>query len=150
MAAARRCPEDATGRRPRFPIGRRRRGKQAVGWRALGLPGYFDTLGVRLVRGRVFTDRDRPASRRSSWSTKPRRAAFWPNEDPIGKRIGLGQGGFQDGAEVVGIVADVRYGASEAAVGPDAYLPLLQSPRALGFIFVRSRVRRNRSVPGSR
>ena len=57
---------------------------------------------------------------------------YWPGEDPLGKRIALGQGGFQDGAEVIGMVADVRYGAVENSVGPDVYLPLLQAPRALG------------------
>jgi putative ABC transport system permease protein len=39
----------------------------------------------------------------------------------------------------VGVAADVRYGAVETSVRPDVYLPLLQSRRASGFIFVRSR-----------
>ena len=91
------------------------------------------------MRGRLFTDRRiAPDSRKSSSSTRPRREAFWTDEDPIGKRIAVGQGGFGDGAEVVGVVADVRYGAVETSVAPDVYLPLLQSPRAWGFVFVRS------------
>ena len=39
---------------------------------------------------------------------------FWPNIEPIGKSVTLGQGGFHDGAEVVGVVSDVRYSAIEA------------------------------------
>ena len=54
--------------------------------------------------------------------------AFWPAADPLGKPIALGQGGFEDGAEVIGVVSDVRYSAIETAAVPDAYLPILQSP----------------------
>jgi predicted lysophospholipase L1 biosynthesis ABC-type transport system permease subunit len=66
---------------------------------------------------------------------------YWGAEDPIGKRIAVGQGGFQDGAEVVGIVEDVRYGGVEVAVLPGVYVPQRQSPRSGGVIFVRSRTR---------
>ncbi len=59
-------------------------------------------------------------------------------EDPIGQQISLGQGGFQDGAEVVGIVRDVRYRSVEQAATADIYIPLLQSWRANGILFVRS------------
>jgi putative ABC transport system permease protein len=76
--------------------------------------------------------------------------AFWSGQDPIGKRIGVGQGGFQDGAEVVGVVADVRYGAVERSVTPDVYLPILQSPRSMGFIFIRSGMSAASLVPGLR
>jgi putative ABC transport system permease protein len=64
--------------------------------------------------------------------------ALWGSEDPIGRRVGLGQGGFQDGAEVVGVAADVQYGAVDRPVMPDVYLPLLQSGRTWGVVFVRS------------
>ena len=72
---------------------------------------------------------------------------FWAGDDPIGKRIGLGQGGFKDGAEVIGVAADVRYGAVETPPGPDAYIPVLQSPRPWGLIFVRSRLPASALVP---
>jgi len=67
--------------------------------------------------------------------------SYWPGEDPIGKRVALGQGGFGgEGAEIIGIVQDVRYGSVETSVMPDVYLPLLQSPRSGGLIFVKSRL----------
>ena len=53
---------------------------------------------VRLRRGRTFSDQDR---------------ADGPK--PIGKVIALGQGGFDDGAEVIGVVSNVRYRTIEAA-----------------------------------
>ncbi len=101
-------------------------------------PEYFDTLGVRVVRGRVFTDHDRAGQPKVVVMNDTAARVFWPGEDPIGKRIAVGQGGFGDGAEVVGVVADVRYGMVDRPVGPEVYLPLLQSRRAFGVIFVKS------------
>ena len=75
---------------------------------------------------------------------------FWGAEDPVGKRIGVGQGGFGDGAEVIGVVADVRYGEVETSVKPDVYLPLLQSMRVSGYLFVRGRVSNEALVPAIR
>jgi predicted permease len=101
-------------------------------------PRYFETMGIRLLRGRLFTPQDRAGQPKVVVVNETAALTYWPGEDPIGKRIALGQGGFGDGAEVIGIVADVRYRAVETAVLPDAYLPLLQAPRAQGFLFVRT------------
>ena len=103
-------------------------------------PDYFETLGIRLVRGRVFTDHDRADTPKVVVINESAARTFWGNEEPVGKRIGVGQGGFGAGAEVIGVVADVRYGAVETSVQPDVYLPLLQSMRASGFVFLRGAV----------
>jgi putative ABC transport system permease protein len=110
-------------------------------------PGYFDTLGIRLIKGRAFTDRDRAGQLRVAIVNETAARSFWNQEDPIGKRIGVGQGGFGNGAEVVGVVADVRYGAVEGSVMPDVYIPLLQSGRTSGLIFVRTRAAAQAIVP---
>ena len=58
-------------------------------------PTWFSALHVPLKRGRMFTIADRARRDRRSWSsTKRRRGRFWPNGDPLGKRVGVGQGGF--------------------------------------------------------
>ena len=101
-------------------------------------PRYFDTLGIRLLRGRLFTDQDRTGQPKVVVINETAARTLWKDEDPIGTRVAVGQGRFDDGAEVVGIVADVKYGAVEATVASAVYLPLLQSPRSLGFLFVRS------------
>jgi putative ABC transport system permease protein len=103
-------------------------------------PEYFQTLGIHLVKGRTFTDRDREGQPKVVVVNEAAARAFWPGEDPIGKHVRLGQGGFMDGngGEVVGVVADVRYRTVETAVQPDAYIPLRQSPRSSGFLFIRS------------
>jgi putative ABC transport system permease protein len=100
---------------------------------------YFDTLGIRLVHGRAFSDDDRTGQPKVVVINETAARTYWGTADPIGKRIAVGQGGFQDGAEVVGIVEDVRYGGVDIAVLPAVYLPQMQSPRAGGVIFVRSR-----------
>jgi predicted lysophospholipase L1 biosynthesis ABC-type transport system permease subunit len=63
---------------------------------------------------------------------------FWPNESPIGKIVGVGQGGFDDGAEIVGVVGSARYRAIETAATPDVYLPIAQSFQRRMLLFVRS------------
>jgi predicted lysophospholipase L1 biosynthesis ABC-type transport system permease subunit len=65
--------------------------------------------------------------------------AYWPGESALGKRIAVGQGGFQDGATVIGVVADVRYRTLETAAGPDVFLPLSQSYRGNMQLVVRGR-----------
>jgi putative ABC transport system permease protein len=113
-------------------------------------PTLFDTLGVRLERGRVFTDHDRTGQPKVVVINETAARTFFGPEDPIGKRIGVGQGGFGDGAEIVGIVADVRYGTVENAIRPAVYLPLLQSPRTWGVIFVRAKGTPAQLVPAVR
>jgi putative ABC transport system permease protein len=114
-------------------------------------PKYFDTLGIRVIRGRAFTEHDRVGQPKVVVINEAAARAFWGTEDPVGKRIAVGQGGFGgEGAEVVGVVADVRYGAVETSVNPDVYLPLLQSTRTWGYIFIRSGAPAATLVPGLR
>jgi putative ABC transport system permease protein len=102
-------------------------------------PKYFETLGIRVIRGRAFTEHDRVGQPKVVVVNEAAARAFWGTDDPVGKRIAVGQGGFGgEGAEVVGVVADVRYGAVETSVNPDVYLPLLQSTRTFGYLFIRS------------
>ncbi|MDQ6830060.1 MAG: ABC transporter permease [Gemmatimonadota bacterium] len=103
-------------------------------------PGWFGALRVPLKRGRHLTPADRIGAPKVVVMSEAAARKFWPNEDPIGKRVGLGQGGFNDGATVVGIVGDVRFGTIDSMPKPEAYVSLYQSPRrAQGMmIYVRS------------
>ena len=103
-------------------------------------PEYFDTLRIRLLAGRLFNERDRAGQPKVALVTETAARAFWPNDTPIGKVIGVGQGGFHDGAEVIGVVADVRYHAIETAPMADVYIPLAQSFQPRMRLFVRSQL----------
>jgi putative ABC transport system permease protein len=101
-------------------------------------PDYFSTLGIPLLEGRNFEERDRAARPKVVLINEAAARAYWPNETPIGKVVAVFQGGFQDGAEVIGVVADARYRTIESAATPDAYVPLAQSYRSRMQLFVRS------------
>jgi putative ABC transport system permease protein len=103
-------------------------------------PDYFSTLGIPLLKGRNFTDRDRVGQPKVVLVNEAAARAFWPNDTPTGKTIAVGQGDFEEGAEVIGIVADVRYRAIETAATPDVYVPLAQSYQSRMRLFVRSRL----------
>jgi predicted permease len=100
---------------------------------------YFETMRIPVKRGRTFTEHDRTGQPKVVVVNETAARTLWAGENPIGQRIGVGQGGFWDGAEVIGVVGDVRYDAVPIAARPDVYLPLLQSPRAGGILFIRTR-----------
>ncbi|MGH7577873.1 MAG: ABC transporter permease, partial [Longimicrobiales bacterium] len=89
--------------------------------------GYFEALRIPLLAGRNFTDADRAGRPKVALVNETAARTYWPRESAVGKRIAVGQGGFEDGAEVIGVVADVRYHTLETAPGPDVFLPLTQS-----------------------
>jgi putative ABC transport system permease protein len=112
-------------------------------------PEYFPTLGIRLVQGRNFTEHDRMGQPRVALVNEAAARALWPGGSPLGKLIWVGQGGFGggSGAEVVGIISNVRYRAIETAATPDVYIPLAQSSQGRMTLFVRSRLDPHSLVP---
>jgi predicted permease len=82
-------------------------------------PEYFDTLGIRLTRGRFFTEEEMRANVPVVVVSESTARRFWPNEDAIGKRIGIAStplaGANESGAnlpqfEVIGVTRDTRSG----------------------------------------
>ncbi len=92
-------------------------------------PGYFETIGTTLVRGRPVTDRDRPGSPLVTVVNTTFAARFFGDADPIGRRIGFnnarGTGKLE--FEIVGIVGDAKYQDPKAPAYATFFLPFLQS-----------------------
>ncbi len=102
------------------------------------LPGFFESLGATVVRGRAFTDADDPEHPSVVVVDETLAKRTWGAEDPIGKRIVstfIHEGSFDlTPAEVVGVVRHVRYRDLGADGRGQIYVPWLQSVRPeLGF-----------------
>jgi putative ABC transport system permease protein len=67
---------------------------------------YFHTLGIPLRRGRAFTADDRAGSAQVIIVDEALAAQFWPQQDPIGKRLAIDDNGMRT---VVGVVGETRY-----------------------------------------
>jgi predicted permease len=87
-------------------------------------PGFFETLGIALLRGRDFAETDSQQSPKAMIINEAMANRFWPDQDPIGKRLKLF--GDQDYRQVVGIVADSKYNSLTEPRRPFMYIPLLQ------------------------
>jgi len=87
-------------------------------------PGHFEALHIPILNGRGFTPEDRMDSPRVAIVNERFVERFWPGENPIGKRLRLGEGGPQ--LEVVGLARDSKYRTLGEEPMPFYYVPLVQ------------------------
>jgi predicted permease len=98
---------------------------------------YFRAMGIRLIRGRPFTDDDREDAPPVVVINETMARSFWPGEDPIGQRVKWGGWGKDAWLTVVGVAADIKFSSLEAAPAPAIYMPIFQIPRARpGVVFI--------------
>jgi putative ABC transport system permease protein len=91
-------------------------------------PHYFPTMGIQLLRGRLFGDQDRADSPAVAVISDAMARRFWPGEDPTGKRICPGKPETpEDWVTIVGVVNDVRQFGLDADLKPQMYLTYQQS-----------------------
>ncbi|HKQ05037.1 MAG TPA: ABC transporter permease [Blastocatellia bacterium] len=105
-------------------------------------PDYFATLGIQLIRGRVFSAQDRIGAPRVAVINRAAAERYFADEEAIGQRIkpyvGAEYPNAEEFVEIVGIVDDVRYGKLEELIGPDVYLSSLQPTDAASLLIVRT------------
>jgi putative ABC transport system permease protein len=103
-------------------------------------PDYFKTLGIGLVRGRVFGPQDVVGQPRVALLGQEAARRLSPHEDPIGRRIKLGAPASETPwSTVVGVVRDVRQQSLASRPGSDLFVPIFQAPRKRFMILVRAR-----------
>jgi putative ABC transport system permease protein len=108
-------------------------------------PGYFRAMGMRLLRGRVFSATDTAASPGVVVVSETAARRLWPGREPIGQRLrdqayrtDAPPGSPAGWQTVIGVVEDVRYrGLNDLRL--DLYLPATQSTNRVGQLMIRSR-----------
>jgi len=118
-------------------------------------PGFFSTLGIPLVKGRDFTADDHAQAPRVVIISESMARRYWPNEDPIGKRLredSRGTSTPNSWLSIVGVVGEVKYRGlpQNPNADPDVYYPLPQSPVGNLFLVARSGIDPNSLVSGVR
>jgi predicted permease len=102
-------------------------------------PEYFRVMGIPLLQGREFSRADGPSSARVAIISEAMARRYFPDENPIGKRITFGFPPDGDAPrEIVGIVGDVRDVALRQAPDAMMYVPYAQAPFWGAVIVVRT------------
>jgi predicted permease len=115
-------------------------------------PEYFHLLGMPLLRGRLFSDHDLEGTPQVAVINQAAARTWWPNQDPLGKRVRLGLSGWtsNDGSTerdaragwttIVGVIADARTESLADAGTPRIYRSVYQRPFKDVAIFLRGQL----------
>ncbi|HEX3143894.1 MAG TPA: ABC transporter permease [Pyrinomonadaceae bacterium] len=86
---------------------------------------YFQAMQLHMVKGRTFAESDNEKAPLVAIISEAMARKFWPNEDPLGKRIGRGPDKWR---EIVGVVRDVKHFGLDTDAPPTMYFPMRQQP----------------------
>lgn len=115
-------------------------------------PAYFQTMGIPLIEGRSFTPQDAAESVTVAVINNTMARRFWPNENPLGKRLRRRAPLERPWLTVVGIVGDVKHQGLTLDPYAEVYVPYLQpswgGPES-PFPFPRDLVVRSDADPGN-
>jgi len=100
--------------------------------------GYFSTMGIQLVAGRLFNSKDSPTANKVAVINETMAHRFFPNGSAIGHRFGIGETPDHPGEkEVIGVVKDAKYTSLDEGTQMAAYFPCTQNPGFYGNFAVR-------------
>jgi putative ABC transport system permease protein len=97
---------------------------------------YFQTMGIPLLKGRVFTAQDQPNTPPAIVINQTLARRFWPGEDPVGKLVELQSPRIT--AAVIGVVGDVKHNSIDEPDAPQIYLSFAQNPHIFASLAVRT------------
>jgi len=98
-------------------------------------PGYFKALGIPIVAGRVFNERDFKEHRYGMLINRSLAQKYWPGEDPVGKYLYLSR---NNRLEVLGVVGDVHNEGLNSQPKPAIYVPMDLMSRIKFDLFIRT------------
>jgi predicted permease len=112
-------------------------------------PGYLGTMGIRLLDGRDFSERDTATAPRVVLINQTMARTFWPNESPIGKRVKFGLSATQSSPTytIVGVMGDVREINLDQAPESELFLPLTSGAFGPPFLWPRQLILRTSGDP---
>lgn len=111
--------------------------KPVVSWFDV-TPGYFETLKVPLLDGRLFTLRDREDAPPVAIINQTMARRYWPSQSPVGARVYMAT--HQVTMEIVGVVGDIRPFRPDRAPEPQIFWPIAQEPRGAIMLLTRSTI----------
>jgi putative ABC transport system permease protein len=79
-----------------------------AGW-ARVMPGFFETIGAKIVRGRALEEQDTATTRPVAVVNEAFARRFFKDQDPLGRHFGMNRIQYADTFEIVGVVGDIRY-----------------------------------------
>jgi putative ABC transport system permease protein len=100
-------------------------------------PGYFETLGIPMIRGRAFDRRDDANAPRTVIINQTMAERYWPNRDPIGVRVEI-KGDYGGPAEIIGVARNAKYGGMNERPMSFLYRSYNQGSETYAALFVET------------
>ena len=119
-------------------------------------PGYFTAMGIQLLAGRDFTDADDMGRPGVVIINEAAARRFWPNENPLGKRLTIGMGqevklyGKAVSREIIGVVGNVKHEQLKDDFQPEMYVPAWHLPTLNMTLIVRGKAPAESLISGVR
>src|ERR1043165_235908 len=111
--------------------------QEKVAWLRSTTPGYFDAMGMPVLKGRAFTDSDTETSQPVAIVDERLARMYSPQDDLVGKRLRLGDGPW---VSIVGVVPNVKNRKLDEEAWPYVYRPYRQWVRRETMLVVRTTV----------
>ena len=110
-------------------------------YRCVVSANYFRAMGIPVLQGREFTERDREGIPTALIINETAARRYWPGQNPVGSHLSFTTGPMAPTwLEIVGVVKDVLHDGPELPAKPTIYIPFLQSPQAFMVTVVRTEV----------
>ena len=102
------------------------------------MPNYFETIGIPVVKGRVFGNQDQANTPPVFIINQTMARRFWPSQDPLGKQIKVVEDGTT--GTVVGVVGDAKHYWMEEDARPQMYAVYSQQPGLFATVVIRTTI----------